>query len=140
MAPAFTSAAADTLPSSSLPPGTRVAKISSAHVSVPSTLSAGSGGLRAGEGAEPREQFLWGGDSPVEFADTRLPLVVDVGCGFGVSLLGLAAVEHAKRGGGWHNYLGCDLSSHCIAYASGAVCVHIIIIHYSSSISVESIL
>jgi hypothetical protein len=76
-----------------------------------------------------REKFLWGGDSPVEFADMSLPLVVDVGCGFGVSLLGLAAVEHTRSSntgtgtgsGKGYNYLGGDLSSHCIAYASGNV-------------------
>jgi hypothetical protein len=58
-----------------------------------------------------------------------LPLVVDVGCGFGVSLLGLAAVEHTRSSntgtgtgsGKGYNYLGGDLSSHCIAYASGNV-------------------
>jgi hypothetical protein len=51
-----------------------------------------------------------------------LPLVLDVGCGFGVSLLGLAAAEHSRGGVAApvaYNYLGCDLSSHCIAYASG---------------------
>lgn len=78
----------------------------------------------------------------MEFQDATLPLVVDVGCGFGVSLLGLAAVEHRHRhahrdsekpdfgnksgegnvGVGGYNYLGCDLSSHCIAYASGMMC------------------
>lgn len=99
-------------------PGTRLAKLS----------GTGTGAAVSSAGATVvREQFLWGGDSPVEFADTSRPLVVDVGCGFGVSLLGLAAVEHGGgssggRSGTKYNYLGCDLSSHCIAYASGNLC------------------
>ena len=74
------------------------------------------------------------------FDDPTLPLVLDVGCGFGVSLLGLAAAGYlpgaaavaqaaaasdgagggGKRGSGKSaNFLGCDLSAHACSYASG---------------------
>jgi SAM-dependent methyltransferase len=60
--------------------------------------------------------FIWAGDSPLGFQDMTLPLVIDIGCGFGVSLLGLATSNAA---GSDMNYLGCDLSTHCIDYARG---------------------
>ena len=56
------------------------------------------------------------------FADPSLPLVVDVGCGFGVSLLGMA-LERSEGGEGGEgtrfNYLGGDLSGHAIGFANG---------------------
>lgn len=92
-----------------LPPGTRKAKLST---------------VRAVSQGTQRSRVIWDGDSPLGFADMSLPLVVDVGCGFGVSLLGVAAMaEEVARShisdssiGNW-NCLGCDLSSHCIHYA-----------------------
>lgn len=48
------------------------------------------------------------------FQDPSLPLVVDMGCGFGVSLLGLA-----QQGAAAYNYLGVDMSSMAINYAQG---------------------
>lgn len=75
---------------------------------------------------------VWKGDSPLGFADMNAPLVVDIGCGFGVTLLGLAASHYKMRKSpvssssmyesilplGTVNFLGCDLSNHCVAYAS----------------------
>ena len=101
-----------------------------------------------------QQAFIWGGDSPVEFDDMMRPLVVDVGCGFGVSLLGLAALEclqsegsdsiMEKRG---YNYLGCDLSSHCISYASGekmmaahpsrSIIAYVVLCYHRNSTAVE---
>ena len=55
--------------------------------------------------------------SSVAFADPSLPLVVDLGCGFGTSLLGL--LEHGLSGIGACNVLGCDASAAKMAFASG---------------------
>ena len=55
--------------------------------------------------------------SSVAFADPSLPLVVDLGCGFGTSLLGL--LEHGLSGVGACNVLGCDASAAKMAFASG---------------------
>jgi hypothetical protein len=75
-------------------------------------------------------EVVWQGDSPIGFADMNAPLVVDVGCGFGVTLLGLAASRYVYRNSddtsfysrnlpeGDINFLGCDLSNHCVSYAS----------------------
>lgn len=95
-----------------LPPGTRKAKL---------CQYSPRDDARNGK---KRSKVIWGGDSPLGFADMSLPLVVDVGCGFGVSLLGVAIMaEYSSRHetetlpiGNW-NCLGCDLSSHCIRYA-----------------------
>uniref|UniRef100_A0A6T7K0B4 tRNA (guanine(46)-N(7))-methyltransferase n=1 Tax=Attheya septentrionalis TaxID=420275 RepID=A0A6T7K0B4_9STRA len=68
------------------------------------------------------------------FEDPTLPLVVDIGCGMGVSLLGLASLgqerendSHDCLGGvscldvnwGECNFLGADLSQLAIGYAKG---------------------
>jgi len=56
------------------------------------------------------------------FADSRRPLVIDVGCGMGVSLLGLASLGAADcQNFDWpsYNFIGVDLSSVAIAYANG---------------------
>ena len=58
----------------------------------------------------------WGGDSLLDFADRSKPLILDIGCGFGVSLLGLAAKNFMQRD---CNYLGCDLSQHAVNFARG---------------------
>lgn len=84
-------------------------------------------------GTSQKGDVVWQGDSPLGFSNMNAPLVVDVGCGFGVSLLGLAAAKNLLLDGsdgkassfyskllpaGEVNFLGCDLSSHCVAYAS----------------------
>jgi SAM-dependent methyltransferase len=66
------------------------------------------------------------------FDDPTLPLVVDIGCGFGVSVLGLSYRQHclnaaiAERGGkhtveGYRkrNFIACDMSDRAVSYASG---------------------
>ncbi|KAJ1415185.1 hypothetical protein B484DRAFT_434790, partial [Ochromonadaceae sp. CCMP2298] len=110
-------------------PGVRLAKLPLTAVG-----SVGNVGQKEDFAAVARrqERFIWGGDSPLGFADSSRPLVVDVGCGFGVSLLGLAQAAAAGAGrenngnssmdsSTWSgcNFLGCDLSSHCVAYAQG---------------------
>ena len=55
------------------------------------------------------------------FADPYRPLVVDVGCGMGLSLLGLASLAMDNDGGNesWseYNFLGVDLNAVAISYA-----------------------
>lgn len=56
------------------------------------------------------------------FVDPKRPLVIDTGCGQGLSLLGIASM--ANRGEEWHawehcNFLGIDLSALTIGYARG---------------------
>jgi hypothetical protein len=111
------------------PPGTRKAKL---------TINTNSD-AKTSDGKK-RSRVIWSGDSPLGFADMSLPLVIDVGCGFGVSLLGIATAAataaasvmtgqsqqnsfpHSNSSfsssliGNW-NCLGCDLSSHCVRYA-----------------------
>jgi tRNA G46 methylase TrmB len=52
------------------------------------------------------------------FCDPHRPLVIDVGCGMGLSLLGLASLDDSHE---WQNcnLLGVDLSSLAIGYARG---------------------
>ena len=65
------------------------------------------------------------GPPPVErnwqriFADPTRPLVIDVGCGMGVSLLGLATLVDQVGSFRWCdcNFIGVDLSSLAIGYA-----------------------
>lgn len=54
------------------------------------------------------------------FADPGRPLVIDIGCGMGVCLLGLARLQNSENGFHWHrcNYLGVDLNPLAIGYAS----------------------
>ena len=100
-------------------------------------LSGGGAGRAApGHQMAPRPHML--------FSDPTLPLILDVGCGFGVSILGLAVApstafdptagdgkSSGKEGSaapmapllkaladGRVNYLGCDLSGHAIGYAA----------------------
>jgi SAM-dependent methyltransferase len=53
------------------------------------------------------------------FDDPTLPLIIDIGCGFGVSMLGLSYREKISkdilRG---HNFIACDMSHRAISYAS----------------------
>lgn len=53
------------------------------------------------------------------FVDPTLPLILDLGCGYGVSLLSLS--EQSMRGSLPHlcNFLGVDLSNRAVRYASG---------------------
>lgn len=64
------------------------------------------------------------------FDDPRRPLVIDVGCGMGISLLGLASLnQQDDQGNFWNgidhsivgdcNFLGIDLSGLSIGYAQG---------------------
>ena len=58
------------------------------------------------------------------FADPSLPLVIDIGCGYGVYLLrlcDLAARNHSLTQGNYRqlNYLGVDMNRRCILYANG---------------------
>jgi len=53
------------------------------------------------------------------FSDPSLPLVVDVGCGMGVSLLGLASLDDDNSLWSQCNFLGVDLSAIAISYAKG---------------------
>lgn len=62
-------------------------------------------------------------DWPAIFKDPRRPLVVDIGCGMGLSLLGLAQYPGEKPCslGNWsdYNFAGVDLSGLAVGYASG---------------------
>lgn len=74
-----------------------------------------------------RNDFRW----MESFQDPGLPLVVDIGCGMGVSLLGLATMDKKEYSrcrdeslidfADWRdtNLVGCDLSSLAIGYARG---------------------
>lgn len=54
------------------------------------------------------------------FADPKKPIVIDLGCGMGISLLGLATLAN-NTSSIWsnYNYVGVDLSSLTINYAKG---------------------
>lgn len=60
---------------------------------------------------------------PELYKDPTRPLVIDIGCGMGVSLLGLAQCDHEPSSslGDWseYNYAGVDLSGLAIGYARG---------------------
>jgi hypothetical protein len=94
---------------------------------VGSTVAVGQAARRA----MPHEKNLTLDDWVSHFDDPTLPLGVDVGCGMGVSLLGLATPDEARQdsfyaspdGYGlehidWRrcNYVGCDLSQLTIGY------------------------
>lgn len=53
------------------------------------------------------------------FADPSLPLVLDLGCGYGVSILNLCDQCAQQQGGRKLNFLGVDLSNRAIGYAAG---------------------
>lgn len=56
------------------------------------------------------------------FTDPSLPLVVDVGCGFGATIIGLCSEQLKKISPTdveSFNFLGCDMSATSILYASG---------------------
>jgi len=53
------------------------------------------------------------------FTDPSLPLVLDLGCGYGVPLLNLCDQQHRGVFARRCNYLGVDLSDRAIRYASG---------------------
>ena len=53
------------------------------------------------------------------FTDPSLPLVLDLGCGYGVPLLNLCDQQHRGLFARRCNYLGVDLSDRAIRYASG---------------------
>ena len=52
------------------------------------------------------------------FDDVTRPLIVDLGCGYGTSLLGLC-YNNDKDKDNAYNYLGCDMSRAAVLYASG---------------------
>ena len=93
---------------------------------------------RTNGGATRASQQLASKQSAAEwvcgFKNPTLPLVVDVGCGMGVSLLGLATLTQAHQDSfnatpeaallgriDWRqcNYVGGDLSQLCVGYARG---------------------
>jgi SAM-dependent methyltransferase len=97
---------------------------------VASTVAVGQATRRALR----HEENLTLDDWVSHFDDPTLPLVVDIGCGMGVSLLGLATSDHAPEDSfnaspGGHglehidwsqcNYVGCDLSQLTIGYGRG---------------------
>jgi hypothetical protein len=57
------------------------------------------------------------------FDDPTLPLVIEIGCGFGVSMLGLSYRENLMNSSASisrkHNFLACDMSNIAIGYARG---------------------
>ena len=59
------------------------------------------------------------------FDDPSLPLVVDIGCGYGVSMLGLSYREGLMKSRAStasfqnHNYFACDMSHRAVSYANG---------------------
>jgi SAM-dependent methyltransferase len=60
------------------------------------------------------------------FADPTLPLVVDVGCGYGVSAIGLAYWQQLQSSSDRCQYqrvniLGCDLSHRAVGYATSII-------------------
>ncbi len=52
------------------------------------------------------------------FVDPSLPLVIDLGCGYGVSMLGLCHQQQQQEDGPKMNYLGVDMKTSAISYAS----------------------
>jgi len=48
------------------------------------------------------------------FSDPSLPLVIDIGCGLGVSLLGMTSLSYSQS----FNRLGCDLSTRSVRFAA----------------------
>lgn len=73
-------------------------------------------GSEAGPGADGPD-LCWAS----LFADPTLPLVIDLGCGFGVFLLQLAFQQHDQinKAEQQCNFLGCDMSGRAVAYANG---------------------
>jgi SAM-dependent methyltransferase len=61
--------------------------------------------MRAAAAGERDDQW------PPRFADPNLPLLVDIGCGFGASTLTFAATQPG------FNVIGCDRARHALAYA-----------------------
>jgi SAM-dependent methyltransferase len=60
------------------------------------------------------------------FADPTLPLVIDVGCGYGVSAIGLAYWQQLQASSDQCQYqrvnvLGCDLSHRAVGYATSII-------------------
>ena len=71
------------------------------------------------------------------FSDPTLPIIFDAGCGWGVTILGLASNDSSSSiaasfsssssktasktacSAPEYNYLGCDMSSNCVRYANG---------------------
>lgn len=77
--------------------------------------------------AEDLNQYNW----TEMYTDPSRPLIIDIGCGMGVSLLGLASsqstkqlssINHSELQIDWneYNFLGVDLSRLAIGYARGA--------------------
>lgn len=82
-----------------------------------------------------RSNYCFDGEAACRSSIARLenrlkPVVIDIGCGFGVSLLGLASRPDLERAGDgfssfsnitWSqcNYLGCDVSASATRFANG---------------------
>ena len=85
-----------------------------------SRLNKAETGLRLDVNAQPTVGLR---NVPLTFQDPSRPLVIDLGCGLGVSLLGLASLNEgsaSKMGIDWGdcNYLGCDLNPLLIRFGS----------------------
>ena len=94
-----------------VPPSRRPARAPQVH------RAYATSGKHACDGAEPLTGADWGpgGDGAWAWADGRLPLTLDLGCGYGCGPLSYSAREGAGRG----NVLGCDLHPGGVAYARG---------------------
>ena len=53
------------------------------------------------------------------FENPNLPLVLDLGCGYGVSLLGMSYTSVNDMDTAEYNYLGCDMAARSMNFANG---------------------
>ena len=53
------------------------------------------------------------------FANPSLPLVIDLGCGYGVSMLGVCYQQERTANSDKRNFLGVDMKTKAIKYARG---------------------
>jgi SAM-dependent methyltransferase len=81
--------------------------------------------LSGDPGSFPSSSELCNSELPADmdvntlFLDPTLPLVLDLGCGYGVSLLGLSYTHIQEPSSLKYNYLGCDMSARAMNFANG---------------------